>query len=277
MKRNVVNISPETPGSKRFQHVEGGKISDMRIEDFKELLERMVEPLATSADIENLHQKINELQNVNEALTSKVNVLTIKCAELENQMQSVYLWRNSGNMIVKLNRSKNNLDQDKERVFRTCVQLSDEPNIVEKAAIREVKNADKRKITFKVITGDSEKVVRMLKNSALLRGTDISVTKDYPRQIREQQQNLLKVRRFIMKSSNAKPKVRGSILFDGEVKLTWSSVDGLVSSTDESVCDVLRRYGQTVANLEQFLAEQNNSSSQAQGGGRIRSKQSGMA
>jgi hypothetical protein len=277
-KRNLQNISPETPISKRhqqFANAEAGKISDMQVEDFKAMLERMFEPLATSAEIANLQHKVNELQTVNNALTSKVQTLTTKCAELEKQMESVYLWRNSGNIMMKLNRTRNKGEEDKERVFRTCVQLSGDSNVVDKSDIREIKTADRNKITFKVITGSTDKVTRMLKNSASLRGTDISVSKDYPKQIREQQQNLLKVRRFMMRNSNAKPKVRGNVLVDGDVRLTWSSDEGVVSSTGESLCSVLQRYGKTIEDLQQFLSQQQNNTLREEGNNR--KNQSGMA
>lgn len=252
-KRNLAEISPEIPGSKRQvlgdSEMDKEKLTDMSVRDFRVLFSQMFEDLSSG-----FLKKISLLETQNKELTSTVHALSTKVELLESQMQSMYSWRNGGNLIMKLNRS----DDSADRVYRTCNQLAGETNSVEKTAIKEIRTADRKKITFKIFTGDAVKVSKMLKNCSTLRGTDISVTKDYPKEVREQQQNLLKVRRFLMKKSNAKPKVRGNLLFIDDIRMNWSTSQGLVVTTGEPLSNVLSKYGQTTEDLKLFLSQQPN-------------------
>lgn len=263
-KRNLDQISPETPVSKRMSandNIKSLKVSDMTVD-------QLLSVLATKEDFHEMKKEIQDLKDDNKRLVDKVNVLSDKCEKLEAEVNAVYIWKNSGNLIMKFNRSGNDMERDKERVHRVCAELSGEQNPIPKSAISEIKTADRKRITFKVFIGDSEKVYKILKNSASLRGTDIAVSKDYPKAIRQQQQNLLKVRRFLIRNSNAKPKVRGNLLIDGDVKLSWSPNEGVKATSGESLGDVLRRYGQTVEKLHQFLTEQGNNTGQVVNNGR---------
>lgn len=69
-----------------------------------------------------------------------------------------------------------------------------------------------------------------------------------------------------MKKSNAKPKVRANLLIVDEIKMNWTSTQGLVISSGEAISDVLRKYGQTIEDLELFWSQQNSNRTRGEGG-----------
>lgn len=206
----------------------------------------MFSTLATKEDVEKINEKVEYLLKENKDLTDKVQILTKKCNDLERQVQDVYMWRNSGNCIVKMNRSQD-INEAKRRVLSTCAELSEQANVVPESAIHEMKTLSSRKQTFKVYVGDANLVRKIIHNPSRLRGTDVIITKDLPRQMREQQSKLL------MEKSTAKLKVRDNVMTDGRVKFTWTD-DGLKVVSGESLDVALAKYDQTIEELEDFLS-----------------------
>lgn len=260
-KRFLNQISPETPSSKRHltcRIMDNRTVSQLSVTE----LQAMLTPLAKKEDIDGLKSELLELQNKNKSLSDKVDVLSSKCQLLEDQLQSVYIWKNSSNLIIKLNREGDDVEKAKERVMKVCAELSKEQRIVERSSIKQLRIGDNRKYLFKVFLSGPEKAIKIIQNTSALRGTDISISKDYPKSIREQQSKLLMIRRFLMRNSSNKPKMQGAALVDGAIRFTWSAEKGLVVSSGESLEEVLSKYHQTKDDLDTFLASGARSQSQ---------------
>lgn len=249
-KRNLDQTSPVTPVGKRHLSDMDPKVMDMSVEEFKKLFE----PLAKKEDIDSLKKQIKSLQDENIALSLKVESLASKCQRLEDQMQAVYIWKNSGNLVVKLDRGGDDVERAKDRLVTLCGEISKQPGIIDKNMIRQLRLADNRKFLFKIFINDQGKAAKIIQNTASLRGTDVSISKDYPKEVRDQQSKLLSVRRFLMKKSTNRPKLRDAFLVDGGVKLSWSLTNGLIIHSGESLEELLRKYGQTKAELDAFLS-----------------------
>lgn len=256
-KRNLDQISPETPSSKRqltnstnAKEMDTRKVADLGVGE----LELMLAPLAKKADIEQLESTIATLQEENKALSDKVDLLSDKCQRLENEMQSVYLWKNSSNLIIKMDKARGEVEEAKDRLVYICGEITKEAGIVDKSSIRQLRTGDNRKYLFKVFLKDADKAAKIIRSTAALKGTDISVSKDYPKSIRDQQTKLLMVRRFLMRKSNCKPKLQGATLVEGTTRFSWSMTDGLVVNSGESLEEVLLKYQQTKNELDIFLS-----------------------
>lgn len=253
-KRNLQQISPLTPSSKILKmDSEEATVADMKIKD----LMAMFATLATKEDIVKINDGMEVLQNENKNLNKKVQLLTERCDELERQAHDMYLWKNSGNFIVKMNKNTD-ANESKRRVVSTCASLADQSNVIQESSVAEIKTSDSRKHTFKVYMGDANLVRKIISNINRLQGSDISITRDMPRQMREQQSKLLMVRRFLKMKSSANPKVRDNIMIDGNMKFTWTVAEGLKVLSGESLDIALGRYNQTIQELENFLSTKRN-------------------
>lgn len=177
---------------------------DMRLEE----LQAMFEPLAKKEDILNLQLKITTLQQENKVLSDKIDTLSSRCQCLEEQMQSVYIWRNSSNLVIKLDRGGGGVESAKNRVVNVLCLILKQPGIIDKNSLRQLRIEEYRKFLFKVFLNDAVKSSTIIQNTSSLKGTDISISKDFPKEIRDQQSKLLSVRRFLMNKSTSRPKLK---------------------------------------------------------------------
>lgn len=253
-KRTLAEISPTTPSSKRQNTNKKmtEKVADMKIED----LQAMFAPLATKSDLAAVQQQVYSLTEQNKMLADKVEQLAEKCNVLESQMQSIYLWRNRNNLIVTMDKA-GDLELAKTRVQNVFTSLAKENVMVERNLIRELKTSNKRKILFKVTLENQQILSKIIANTGSLKGTDVSISKDYTKAMRQKRGKLLMLRKFLMKSSNTKLKLQGSWLVDRDAKISWDAANGFIMDTGEPFASVLRKYGQTIENLQLFSAKQN--------------------
>lgn len=238
------------------------KVSDLT-------LEQLVSVLASKEDFHEMKKDMQELKDENKLLSDNVKVLNKRCDDLERQMESMYLFKNNSNLIVKISKSTGETDA-KQRVASTCAELAEQPNVIQGSSIVEVKSFSRGKRIFKAYLGDANIARKILHNTSRLQGSDISITKDLPKQMREQQSKLLMVRRFLMTKSTAKPKVRDNILIDGYLKFSWSAADGLKVISGESLDVALGKYNQSLESLNEFLSskyKQGNASNQGDNSG----------
>lgn len=173
------------------------KVADMT-------LEQLLSVLATKEDYQEIKKEMKELKDENRRLVDKVDVLSQRCDKLEAEMNAVYIWKNSNNLIIKINRSDVDPDNAKNRVADICSELSGVQGIVENSSIIEISsnNKNRKKYTFKVLFKQYTEAAAVLRNTNKLRGTDVSITKDLPLMARQQKAKLLQIRRFfIMKST----------------------------------------------------------------------------
>lgn len=249
-KRLLNQTSPQTPDCKRISvSNDEGTVADMKAKDLMQILSN----LATKDDVRKVNETVALLNHKNKELANKVEILTKRCDELEMKMEYMYIRENSSNLIIKMNRTTE-VAEARRRVASTCTELSEQTNIIEEASIAEMQTLSKGKRIFKVYLGDTNIAHKILKNSNQLRGSDISISKDLPKQMREQQSKLLMVRRFLMKKSTAKPKIRDNLLVDGSMKFSWSAADGLKILSGESLDIALGKYNQNIAALNEFLS-----------------------
>lgn len=73
--------------------------------------------------------------------------------------------------------------------------ITKQPKIINKR----IMVVDNRKFLFEIFLNEDVKAAKIIENTALLRGTDVSISKDFPKEVREQQSKLLSVRSFPMK------------------------------------------------------------------------------
>lgn len=126
------------------------KVMDLSVDAFQ----AMLDPLAKKEDISNLESKITSLQDENKALSQKVDALSSKCRQLEEQMQAVYIWKNSGNLVVKLDRGGDDIESAKNRLVTLCAEIAKQPAIIDKGMIRQLRIGDNRKFLFKMFLND---------------------------------------------------------------------------------------------------------------------------
>lgn len=254
IKRNLDQISPETPISKRMStndNMKSLKVSDMTVE-------QLLSVLATKEDFHEMKKEIQGLKDENKMLVDKVKVLSEKCEKLEADVNAVYIWKNSSNLIVKINRVGVDTEGAKTRVSDICSELSSMSGIVDSSAIRELNNNNRKKYTFKVFFKQTADAAAVLRNSNKLRGTDVSIAKDLPLVARQQKAKLLLIRRFLMIRGSCKPKLQGQFLTIGAVKLSWNiSENKVMVSTGESFESFLGKYHLQVCDMEEFLNQQN--------------------
>lgn len=252
-KRNLDQISPETPVSKKMSTSKG--MESMKLSDMT--LEQLVSVLATKNDFFDLKREMCSLKEENKQLTNRVESLTQKCNQMETEIQSLYIWKNSSNLIIKVNRDSADVDTAKKRVLRICSELSEEQNTVEQTAIKELKSNDQKKYTFKIFFNQPKDATSILKNTGKLRGSDVSIAKDLPLVVRQQKSYLLQIRRFLIEKSSCRPRLQGHYLIADEHRLSWSLTENkIVVNNGESVENFLGNYQLTTADLDAFLRKQ---------------------
>lgn len=249
-KRKVEQISPDTPNSKKSTN-NAGKV---RVADMT--LDQLLSVLASKDDFHQMKDEIVLLKEENKSLVEKVGALTQKCHQLESDMQSLYIWKNSSNLVVKLNREGADTEEAKARVACVCSELANVRDVVGIEAIRELKTKDRKKHTFKVSFKEVAEATAVLKNTNKLRGTDVSIAKDLPQTARMQNGKLLAIRRFLLKKSTCKPRLQGQALIVGADKITWNLAEGkALVNNGEPFDSVLAKYQLTRKDYADFLLQ----------------------
>lgn len=252
-KRALAETSPITPASKRKNIVTNmaTKVADMSVEE----LQALFTPLATKKDLAALQHEMSVLKEENKALSDRVRQLSEKCTFLENQMESMYMWKNSNNLIVTMNKT-GDLETSKVRVQSVLSNLANEDVIVDKNLIKESRTSNSRKTLLKVTLKDSHVLSKVISNTSSLRGTDLSISKDYTKLMRQKRGKLLMLRKFLLKKSNKKLKLQGTYLVDGESKISWDVSSGFCVNSGEPFASVLQGYGHTIQSFESFASKQ---------------------
>lgn len=237
-KRSLNELSPTapiTPGRKRLQTdpMAQKTIGELTVEEYNKLLE----PLAKSEEVKLLEEKITKLQEENHTLQTAVSDLKSRCLRLEEQMQNVYIWKNNRNLIVTLNKGASE-EEVKNRVVNICANISKKSDILKKENVWVINSKHSTKTTVKASFKDTEDVQAVIRNTRLLNDTDVSISKDYPKDIREQRGHLLKLRRMIINKTGRKPMLRGNVLKDGNFNIKWCLMDGPKIASGESMMDV---------------------------------------
>lgn len=172
-KRTLAEVSPTNPISKRKNTPTNmtSKVADMSVEQLQALLA----PLATKEDLAALQFQVSSLKKENKALSVKVDQLSEKCTNLENQMESIYMWKNNNNLIVTMN--KTDLENAKNRVQSVYSNIAKEEVTIDNKLIRELRSSNNQKIILKVTVSDSQLISKIIPNTSLLKGSDISISK----------------------------------------------------------------------------------------------------
>lgn len=251
-KRNLEQISPELPNSKKVaakENMENTKVSDLT-------LEQLMTVLATKDDFREMNNEVKMLKEENSNLAGKVDDLAKKCQQMESEMHSLYIWKNSSNLIVKVGQNGSDIETARQRVADICSELSNVRGIVETAAIKELKARDREKYVFKVYLKQPTDAVAILRNTSKMRGTDISISKDLPLAVRQQKAKLLQLRRFLLTKTTCKPKLQGHLLIVGADKLSWSLDEGRATvNNGESFESFLLKYGLQQSEFDDFLRQ----------------------
>lgn len=112
-------ISPQVPNAKRTPlNSEEATEANMKVSD----LMAMFDQLATKNDVNHLREGFENLRQENQMLSRKVDVLSKRCDELERQAAESNVWRNGGNIIVKMNKNRD-ANESKRRVTSICADL----------------------------------------------------------------------------------------------------------------------------------------------------------
>lgn len=249
-KRKILETSPDSslPAGKR-------SIRDkmaLTTADLQEAFAPLLEPLAKSEDVQKLLKQMQDLQMENQALGKKVLELTERCEKLEEQVTSMYNWRNERNVVVHMNKGAN-AEDEKKRASQLCANLTGEADIITPNDIRAIPIRSGTKSMLIATFSDVNKVYRVLRSSRKLNGTDVSVSKDYSKDTRIKRQYLLKTRRYIINSSGAKLALRDDTLIDGDIKFKWNLSQGLYLASHGNLGDALAKYGVTVEGIGAWL------------------------
>lgn len=200
---------------------------------------------------------MHSLKDENKQLTNKVEALTNKCNQLEAEIHSLYIWKNSSNLIIKMNRKSADVEDEKKRVIEIRSELLSKQDIVDATAVKELKTNDRRKCNFKIFFSQPADATSILKNTGKLRGSDVSIARDLPLAVRQQKANLLRLRRFLLEKSSCKPRLQGHYLTAGSYRIAWSlSENKIIVNNGESVDNFLANYRLKAADWDAFLNQQ---------------------
>lgn len=213
-------------------------------ENLQKAMAPLLEPLAKSADITNLLAKMQTLQEENKALSNSVKMLMDRCEKLESQVNMMYNWKNERNLIIRMKKGVN-AEAEKKRAIDTCADLSGIPNILNACDVRVVTGGGGPKSILVATFCDASKVQSVLQNAKKLKGCDISLSRDYPKDVRIKRGHLLKFRKLVMSKSTTRMTLRNDVLSDGETSFKWSP-QGLALVSDGNISDALAKYGLTM-------------------------------
>lgn len=248
-KRKIEVTSPDSPLPAEKRIVSNMAITNASLQD---ALAPLLEPLAKSEDLDKILKQIQDLMSANQMLTERVEFLTQRCEKLEEQVSTMYNWRTERNIIVRMNRGAST-EEEKRRVLQVCTNLTDDAEILNINEIKPITTKNGNQCMLIASFSDTNKVHRVLRNAKKLHGTDVSLSKDYPKDTRAKRQQLLKVRRHIINASGAKVILRDDILLEGDTKFKWSLTDGLYLASQGVLREVLAKYCLTPEGLDNLL------------------------
>lgn len=192
----------------------------------------------------NLLAKMQALQEENKALSENVQMLMNRCEKLESQVNMMYNWRNERNMVIRMKKGVS-VEAEIKRVVDMCADLSGNQNILSVNDVRSVSGREGPTSILLASFSDASKVQSVLQNARRLKGCDISLSRDYPKEVRIKRGQLLNVRKLVLAKAAVKMTLRNDILSDGEVSFKWGP-EGLALVSGGNVSEAMAKYGLTM-------------------------------
>lgn len=252
-KRKLGDISPNATASTQNSKKKSKEMTYISMQELQATLESMLEPLAKRDDVRAVVDELKALREENVSLNNKVETLTKRCDKLESQVSELYKWKTEKNLIIRMNKGINS-EEDKKRAIEMCTMLAKSKNsIIGTNNLRVINTHINNKKCLLVATfNEVEYANLVLRNARELKGTDVSISKDYPKEIREKRAYLFKVRRLILTKSEAKPIVRGQYLIDGDVKFGWHLDEGIYLEKGQALEVELMKYNISVEDIKSW-------------------------
>lgn len=238
-KRGLGETSPEHPQSeKRYSCLANTSIVDNNMtqsgiiveEVMKRLLkennDELYKNLATKFDLQCLHEDLASLKVHHEELTQRVIQLESQNTFLEAQIDRIMQKSTETNLVVRLQK---NHPEACENAKAICAGLLNEPNaeaLVDSAYSVRTRNSQSAMIIVKMKSRES--AFNVLKKAGTLKGKDISIQKDLPRNVRQRRAKLLRIRKVLLeRAPHAKIAVRDDKMVIQDRTFTWDSSLGL--------------------------------------------------
>lgn len=197
------------------------KMETITLETLKAVLDEKLTPIHQKLDI------VDALVKQNEELKSKIEKQDRKINDLECEIDKLQLILRKNNLIFRNVKvlERENAETKVTNIIKGVLKIQGDLNIVRAIPVaRKSKNPG-----ILVEFGTSHLVPQILKNSSLLQGTEISITRDLPRNHFIKENKLLAIRKEILKvNKKEKIKVRNGTMIFGDNKMTWCRNNGLI-------------------------------------------------
>lgn len=234
------------------------KIGDMSHEQFVEcmgdLLDKKLAHLATKVEVEELKEKIDNLEKENLTLKTSLNKLEDLNKSTMKQIQDLENRARKNNLIFTgISHRRSNCEEVVKNFCKNVLQVEEEMLIYRANPLKKEDNAP----IIVNLPRDSD-ISSILSKTKNLKGTKFGVQRDFSFEIRKIRNKLIKIKKEIInKKRNSKIFLTYDKLIIQDVKFTWDPKKKFVTEkmTDgvEEVKKLLRiDLGETV----EFLAKQ---------------------
>lgn len=219
-KRSLEEISPEFPPHKMTSIQESkSSVGNMSVTALKSLimgsmsslLDEKLKDLPTKSDLEGIGEEIHKLQQKNLSLQDQLQKMESRCISLERHVEWLSKKANEKNIIFHVPAINGEVATDKAKSL--CLDLLETQNTAAISSARLIKSRNPKVENIIVELHNREDVGRILQSAVRLRGTGISVHKDYPAAARERRRRVIKLRDEITsKNPRVKSYLRGETL-----------------------------------------------------------------
>lgn len=233
--------------------METNNITGISIDQLKEILaeknKELSKELVTKADFKLLYAELSELKIEHKAIAAKVVELEKRNRLLETQVDRLLQKNTESNVVVRLPAES---DTDPiEKAKSVCAGILDktEENLDVESAYK-APSRDSRKATIILKFKSLNTAVQLIQNSRKLRGTKISVSRDFPRNIRQRRSKLVPIMKALREKtppSVAKIYLLGDKLYVGNKIFTWDPSEGLKCGIENGFGVISDIYGELPA------------------------------
>lgn len=258
-KRNRNLLSPEEIEIRENKRVNMGGNSDsvgqMSISDLMDNMRKVIreemEPL--KKEVETMKTEISKIATENSILKNEV-------ARLKNRMENLERDKKKNNLIIRGIKKEGDA---KEKFYLLCtkeLKMEQKPKIRNVFEIKSMNNKAILKVEFE----SEEEMWKVLSKTRNLKGTDIAIDRDLTKEARERRNNLIKIKKEIIKVDTSKKiTVSAERLIIGQHKfdlrngiLRWGYENGI--NKIESL------YNKDIAMAVKDIIAQGNTSTNAQ-------------
>lgn len=180
-----------------MNHHKGKKIGELTVEEYEEVITHL------NADIYDrivkLNTEVNALKEENERITMEMMEWKERTMLLERDLAQVDKRQRRANIVFK---GLNDGSSPRNAVEEICTQVLKVPNV----SVKEAKKAFQRngKMTVIAEVNDEATVNNLLRSSANLKGSNISIDRDLTRDSRNKKTAMLKIKRDLNGLDNSK-------------------------------------------------------------------------